>query len=66
PQMRADNERRRGNQERVPVGRGAGHGFSSDDGASARPVLNHDGYAPSAADLLTEDAGEGVSGTARC
>ena len=66
PQMRADNECRRGNQQRVAIGRGVGHGFGSDDCTCAGPVLNHDGYALGAADLLTQDAGEGVGGTARC
>ncbi len=59
-ERRIDDEGTRDQEQHAAVGVGALHHFGADDGAGARPVLDHHARAVLVADLLAHQAGEDV------
>jgi hypothetical protein len=58
--VRIDENRRRTEKQRVAVRRGPGDDVGADHGARARPVLDHEGRALGAVDLLGHEARDDV------
>ena len=63
-ERQVDGRRVRGEQQRVAVGRGFGHGFRADHAGGAAPVLDHELLAEGLAELLGPVPGEAVGSPA--